>query len=189
MIVLNRRTKIFVCKNATDMRASYDSLFSRVKGLLQQDPFSGHLFLFINLRRTSCKCLYYDGTGLVIVSKRLEKGLFCKINPFYQKEIVLTAAEFGLFFEGADLNKRFIESPKEMKKVGIKTDKNGKEVRFTNFPSKKFSSISHVRPHAKDASDTYPLPKKDKLTKQMEYTKHCFWLNNSYIRDEIFLKY
>ena len=70
----------------------------------------------------------------------------------------------------------------------IKTDKNGKEVRFTNFPSKKFSSVSHVRPHAKDASDTYPLPKKDKLTKQMEYTKHCFWLNNSYVKDEIYLK-
>ena len=71
----------------------------------------------------------------------------------------------------------------------IRTDKNGKDVRFTNFPSKKFSSISHVRPHATNALDTYPLPKKDKLTKQMEYTKHCFWLNNSYIRDEIFLKY
>lgn len=70
----------------------------------------------------------------------------------------------------------------------IKTDKNGKEVRFTNFPSKKFSSISHVRPHATNALDTYSLPKKDKLTKQMEYTKHCFWLNNSYVRDEIYLK-
>jgi len=70
----------------------------------------------------------------------------------------------------------------------IRTDKNGKDVRFTNFPSKKFSSISHVRPHATNANDTYPLPKKDKLTKGNEYTKHCFWLNNSYIRDEIYLK-
>ena len=70
----------------------------------------------------------------------------------------------------------------------IRTDKNGKDVRFTNFPSKKFSSISHVRPHAKNANDTYPLPKKDKLTKENEYTKHCFWLNNIYIRDEIYLK-
>lgn len=70
----------------------------------------------------------------------------------------------------------------------IKTNKKGKEVRFTNFPSKKFSSISHVRPHAKDALDVYPLPKKDKLTKEMEYTKHCFWLNNSYVKDEIYLK-
>lgn len=71
---------------------------------------------------------------------------------------------------------------------GFKTDKNGKVSRETNFPSKKFSSISHVRPHAKNASDIYPLPKKDKLTKQNEYTKHCFWLNNSYVRDEIYLK-
>lgn len=70
----------------------------------------------------------------------------------------------------------------------IRTDKNGKDVRFTNFPSKKFSSISHVRPHATNANDTYPLPKKDKLTKENEYTKHCFWLNNIYIRDEIYLK-
>jgi DNA mismatch repair protein MutH len=70
----------------------------------------------------------------------------------------------------------------------IKTNKKGKEIRFTNFPSKKFSSISHLRPHAKDASDTYPLPKKDKLTKEMQYTKHCFWLNNTYVKDEIYLK-
>lgn len=71
---------------------------------------------------------------------------------------------------------------------GFKTDKNGKVSRETNFPNKKFSSISHVRPHARDASDTYPLPKQDKLTKENEYTKHCFWLNNTYVRDEIYLK-
>ena len=71
------------------MRASYDSLFSQVKNLLEEDPMSGHLFVFINSRRTCCKCLYYDGTGLVIVSKRLEKSLFCKINlssAFYAKD-------------------------------------------------------------------------------------------------------
>lgn len=71
---------------------------------------------------------------------------------------------------------------------GFKTDKNGKISRETNFPSKGFSNISHVRPHAKDTSDTYPLPKKDKFTKLNEYTKHCFWLNNNYVRDEIYLK-
>lgn len=70
----------------------------------------------------------------------------------------------------------------------IKTNKKGKEIRFTNFPNKKFSSISHVRPHAKDSLDTYELPKKDKLTKLNEYTKHCFWLNNTYVKNEIYLK-
>jgi DNA mismatch repair protein MutH len=60
--------------------------------------------------------------------------------------------------------------------------------RYTNFPNKSFNSVSHVRPHAKNAADTYPLPNKDKLTKAKEYTKHCFWLNNTYVRDEIYLK-
>jgi transposase len=116
VIALNRRTKIFVCKEPTDMRASYDSLFGRVKSVLQKDPFSGHLFLFVNSRRTTCKCLYYDGTGLVILSKRLERGTFSRLNPFFGPEIVLTEAEFGLFFEGANLEKRFIESPAEIRK-------------------------------------------------------------------------
>lgn len=70
----------------------------------------------------------------------------------------------------------------------IKTNKKGKEIRFTNFPSKKFSSISHVRPHAKNASDIFTLPRIDKLTKLNEYTKHCFWLNNTYVKNEIYLK-
>ena len=116
MIALNRRTKIFVCKEPTDMRASYDSLFNRAKTVLKQDPFSGHLFLFVNKTRTSCKCLYWDGTGLVILSKRLDRGRFSRINPFYGRDVVLTEAEFGLFFEGANLEKRFIDSPSEIKK-------------------------------------------------------------------------
>jgi transposase len=98
------------------MRASYDTLFLKAKGVLSQDPFSGHLFVFINSRRSSVKCLFYDGTGFVIIAKRLERGLFSRINPMYPGEIKLTAAEFSLFFEGADLEKRFIESPREIKK-------------------------------------------------------------------------
>lgn len=61
-------------------------------------------------------------------------------------------------------------------------------IRYTNLPNKGFSKVSHVRPHAKKATDTYPLPVKDKVTGADAYTKHCFWLNNSYIRDEIYLK-
>lgn len=99
-----------------DMRSSYDTLFEKTKDVLKQDPYSGHLFLFINKHRNSIKCLFYDGTGLVIIAKRLEKGLFSKINPLFRGEIILTAAEFALFFEGADLEKRFIESPREIKK-------------------------------------------------------------------------
>lgn len=100
------------------MRASYDTLFGKAKTVLNQDPFSGHLFLFINRCRTSCKCLFYDGTGFVILSKRLEDGKFSRINPLYKDEVTMTSAEFGLYFEGANLEKRFIESPREIKKSG-----------------------------------------------------------------------
>jgi len=68
-----------------------------------------------------------------------------------------------------------------------KYDKNGKEKRLTNFPNKKFSHISHVRPHALNSNDVYPLPKPDNLTKANEYTKHCFWLNNTYVQ-QIYLQ-
>jgi transposase len=116
MISFNRLTKIYVCKEPTDMRASYDTLFAKAKGVLNQDPFSGHLFVFINSRRSSVKCLFYDGTGFVLLCKRMERGLFSRINPMYSGEVVMTAAEFALFFEGADLEKRFVESPREIKK-------------------------------------------------------------------------
>jgi len=116
VISFNRRTKVFICKEPTDMRASYDTLFARAKGVLQQDPLSGHLFVFINSKRSSIKCLFYDGTGLVILAKRMEQGVFSRINPMYHGELILTSAEFALFFEGANLEKRFIESPKEIKR-------------------------------------------------------------------------
>jgi transposase len=122
MIALNRRTKIFVCKEATNMTLSYDGLFQKVKKVLKKDPFSGHLFLFINKRRTSCKALYYDSTGMVIVAKRMERNrLFSRINPLYSKELVLTESEYGLFFEGADLEKRFVDTSVGIKKKGIKS--------------------------------------------------------------------
>lgn len=104
------------------MRASYDSLFQKAKVELKKDPFSGHLFFFMNRSRTSCKCLYWDGTGLVIVAKRLEKGTFTKLNVYLPKRITITQAEFTLLFEGASLDKRFIESPAEhRKRVKAKT--------------------------------------------------------------------
>lgn len=111
MTGLGPRVRIFACREPTDMRSSYDSLAQRAKKVLGHDPFSGHLFLFVNKRRSSCKCLYYDGTGFIILSKRLDRGTFSKFNPLYKKELVFTHPEFSLFLEGAQVNKRFIESP------------------------------------------------------------------------------
>ena len=61
----------------------------------------------------------------------------------------------------------------------VNTIKNGK--RITNFPGMSENEYCHVRPHAQKAIDVYPLPIKDKLTGLEEYTKQCFWLNNSYV--------
>lgn len=63
-----------------------------------------------------------------------------------------------------------------------------KGIRKTYFPKKTENRVSHVRPHARNAEDAYDLPITDKLTGLTEYTKHCFWLNASYVRDEIYLK-
>lgn len=62
-------------------------------------------------------------------------------------------------------------------------DNNG--YRITNFPGMAENKVCHVRPHARDAQDTLPLPINDKLTGASHYTKHCFWLNNSYIKEII----
>ena len=113
---LGHRIKVYACKSPTDMRSSYDSLAQMTKKILKKDPWSGHLFLFVNRRRTSCKCLYYDGTGFIILAKRLDKGVFSSFNPLYKKDLVFTRSEFSLFLEGAELNKRFIESPPKRKR-------------------------------------------------------------------------
>ncbi len=60
-------------------------------------------------------------------------------------------------------------------------DENG--VRSTNFPGISDNKVCHVRPHARDSKDTYPLPVKDKLTGLNEYTKHCFWINSNYLEE------
>ena len=78
----------------------------------------------------------------------------------------------------------------------VKTVSNGeivkevtdKGIRKTNFPKKTENRVSHVRPHARNAADTYELPVADKLTGLTDFTKHCFWLNASYVKDEIYLK-
>ncbi len=122
MIALNRRTKIFICKEPTNMTLSYDGLFQKVKKTLKNDPFSGHLFVFVNRRRTSCKALYYDQTGFVIVGKRMDRRRqFSRVNPRYRKPLLLTESEFGMYFEGADLEKRFIDTATPVKRNGIKS--------------------------------------------------------------------
>ncbi len=58
-------------------------------------------------------------------------------------------------------------------------------IRRTNFPTQKQTIVAHVRPHARDARDTFPLPQSDALTGLSSYTKHSFWLNSHYLKSVI----
>ncbi len=69
-------TKIYLCREAVDMRKSYDTLSALVSSELEEDPLSGSLFVFLNRQRNRIKVLYFDRDGFAIWMKRLEEGSF-----------------------------------------------------------------------------------------------------------------
>ena len=76
MFGLGPATKIYIAVEGVDMRKGFDGLYGLVRDRLGQDPLSGHLFLFANRARTRLKVLVWDGSGLWVCAKRLEKGRF-----------------------------------------------------------------------------------------------------------------
>jgi transposase len=68
--------RVYVVCGATDMRKGYDGLHALVSHRLKQDPLSGHLYVFCNRERTRLKVLCWDGSGLWVCAKRLERGRF-----------------------------------------------------------------------------------------------------------------
>jgi transposase len=78
--------------------------------LFKQNPYKGQHFIFVNRRRTSCKIYTWDGTGEVLISKRLSQGVFCRPNPYYKKQIRMTGSEFAQFFEGLNISGKILES-------------------------------------------------------------------------------
>lgn len=70
------QVRVWLYTRPTDMRKSFDGLSALVKDTLQEDPVSGHLFVFINRKRTHLKVLYFDRHGYCVWAKRLEQGQF-----------------------------------------------------------------------------------------------------------------
>ncbi len=79
IIGTTRAVRVFAFPAPVDLRKGYDGLFGLVQTGLARDPLSGELFLFVNQSRKLCKVLLWDGTGLCIFQKRLEKGTFAKL--------------------------------------------------------------------------------------------------------------
>jgi transposase len=76
MLSLSPGTGIFVALKPVDLRQSFNGLYVRVQSVLGQEPTSGHYFLFTNKSRNRLKILFWDGSGLWVCAKRLEKGTF-----------------------------------------------------------------------------------------------------------------
>ena len=76
MLSISSGTRIFVATGPVDLRASFNKLFALTQSVLKEDPMSGHWFVFTNQERDRVKILFWDGTGLWVCAKRLEKGRF-----------------------------------------------------------------------------------------------------------------
>jgi transposase len=76
MLNFTAATRVFVAIAPVDLRASFNKLFALTQSVLAQDPLSGHWFAFSNRDRNRVKILFWDGSGLWVCAKRLEKGRF-----------------------------------------------------------------------------------------------------------------
>jgi transposase len=122
MIALGAVTKVHLLAGATDMRRGFDGLYALARGLLEADPLSGHVFGFCNQGRNRLKLLYWDGSGLWVCAKRLDKGRFAwpdvaivddgaksSSSPSAQafqpssRHVVMSQTELAMLLSGIDL--------------------------------------------------------------------------------------
>lgn len=112
MITTTRQIRVWACAEPVNMRKSFDGLLAMARHRMGRDPLAGDMYLFVARDRKQARVLYWDGTGLVIIAKRLEKGRF---NAPWQgdraKPWCLTQNELSLFLEGSRLVGHFEVSP------------------------------------------------------------------------------
>jgi transposase len=94
-------TQIWIAAGVTDLRRGFTGLSALVQSQLEQSPFSGHVFVFRGRRGDLIKLLWFDGDGLCLFSKRLERGRF--IWPQARNgTVLLTRAQLSMLLEGID---------------------------------------------------------------------------------------
>jgi transposase len=97
-------TKIFLYTQPADMRKSFNGLSALVKQKLQENPLSGHYFVFINRKKTQTKILYFDRSGYCIWGKRLEQGQF-NIGKVSDDKILIDGTRLKMILEGLQARK------------------------------------------------------------------------------------
>ena len=103
MFGVGAATKIYLAAGATDMRKGFEGLHGIVRDQLGCDPLSGHLFLFANARRTRLKVLVWDGSGLWVCAKQLQKGRFRWPEAKGEDRVAMSHEELTLLLNGIDL--------------------------------------------------------------------------------------
>ena len=114
-------TRIYLAAGATDMRKGFEGLYGLVRDRLQCEPLSGHIFVFSNAQRNRLKLLFYDGSGLWVCAKRLERGCFHwpKVGS-EQTKLLLNHEELTLLVGGIDL---LHTKPRGWHRVASESDK------------------------------------------------------------------
>ena len=107
-MILSSAIRGYVDAEAGDMRKSIDGLAAVTTQILEQDPLSGHLFVFCNARRDRIKILYWERTGFWLLHKRLERGTFAWPLPANSdaKQIELSSSDLAALLGGLDLAAR-----------------------------------------------------------------------------------
>jgi len=101
VIQLPAGTRIWIAAGVTDMRRGFDGLSAQVQTVLHEQPFSGHVFVFRGRRGDIVKLLWWDGDGLCLFAKRLERGRF--IWPKADSgTVLLSRAQLSMLLEGID---------------------------------------------------------------------------------------
>ncbi len=101
MLGLPAGIRIWLVAGITDMRSGFNGLAAKVETALEDDPFSGHVFLFRGRRGNVMKVLWSTGDGLCLLSKRLERGRFIWPQADSGK-VHLTQAQLSMLLEGID---------------------------------------------------------------------------------------
>lgn len=105
MFGLSAATRIYIALDAVDMRRGFNGLYGLVRDHLGEDPLSGHVFLFSNRARTRVKALVWDGSGLWVCAKRLERGCFHWPDAAGdgRKSVSMRPEELTMLLNGLDL--------------------------------------------------------------------------------------
>ena len=101
MFALPSGTRVWIAAGVTDMRKGMDGLAALAQTALSENPFSGHIFAFRGRRGDLVKLLWFDGDGLCLFAKRLERGHFVWPQAT-SGSVALSAAQLSMLLEGID---------------------------------------------------------------------------------------